>query len=863
MVYEKENMMECLALTPLKFILWSSDKKLLRTNIFVNAHPKATVGRLLQYVHSQVYVELRAVRNNGVKFDEGEQSHGIEDEASLGDISDYCLYYRSLNELRLDAYLQEVEPNSQNSLIRLQFEKKRTPCEERGNLEFYNDDQFTTTNLLLNINALSVEKVMSRMELNIPLGITMANLKKMALKLLSDYETQGNSKNLCHVKESHTNADIIGFIVKGEQTPIYLNDPNAELYDDLTLSKILGFDFSPQKNSYFTVMFKVKHGQSAAEEDDDSISIEFISDSTLSMNKMSVTVETTVEDVKEFICSVYTHSLRLSTSDIKLIYKGQLVHELDFAGQTSRIMEYINGTDGAKIHVHINQEYNEPGPGFWSDLFNSPGRFEFSPLRNLESQSMLPSFSSQSRATSNPMSPPEIQSSLMEVGNSKCEFLTESGLPFEVGKEPYFKCLVDGEDEVFIPAHKLEPASIIMELGDSQISLSSLDYIIENGTIKLSPNLIARLESTLEMKIMKNSVNFTETVGFQFGVTNQAPFAPQNGQQTDQRWFFTHIFPVLLLILRTLYLIANNSILPFFFVLELSTILPWKYTTLVAVLFLARTVWSTREIWDIWSEYFSLGEIGEEAYHEIKEYVCSKSLSQQFFKDCESSNSVIDILMSSTLRDLRVQLYESYHLDDVNEENGPIALKSLLENVSNDTLPKEPVDDFLISCLDLYETTRETMPESYQNSMRQLLLLAKRDMSRKADPRQQVWYTRFLHRCSDRIDQFRQSQVAIIVLEHVVPDPRQDTLLVSIVKNLTLFFLIIIPPVKTKVDAILEERARAQERSSREEDKNEQPPSERHIDLIPEHEGHSPVSTGLELHDDTQHGNQLQDENHI
>ncbi|QLG72828.1 hypothetical protein HG535_0D05370 [Zygotorulaspora mrakii] len=838
MLLHKDGMMECLALAPLKVIVWSSDKGLIRTNIVISAHPRTAIGRLVEYIYSQLSEELKAMDQSG--------NSSYTDRGDLGSVSDYCIYYRSKKEQPVDITLQDLESSGNISFIRLLFDKRGTHTEEPINSQYEINANFKTTNLLININALSVDKIMSQMELNVPMGLTVKGLKEIAMKVLYEYEEGSNSKNLCLVKNNHSIADILAFIVKGDQSPVYLNDSNAELYDDLTLTKILGCDFAPQKQSYFTVMFKVTHAHLPAECLDNSITIEFISDSTLSVNKMSVTTETSVEEVKEFICSAYTHSLRLSTNDIKLIYKGQLIHTLDFAGQPSKITDYINGTDGAKIHVHINQEYNEPGPGFWSELFNGADRFEFLPQRNLESQPMMPSFSSQSRVTLTPMSPPETQLPLMEVSDQAgFQFSTESSLSLLQGDEPYFKCLVDGKDEVFVPAHVLEPAAITLEIDDSKMSLSSLDYTIENGIIKLSPKLISRLESKFDMEIMRKAI-----IGEDFdNLTNQNIMTAHQMQQGNRITFFTRILPVLLLVFRTLYLIGNNSIVPFFFILELSTFLSWKYTALIAILFLLRTIWSTREIWEIWSDHFSLSEIDDESYIKIKEHITSKSLSQDFFKECISSDSVIDIFMSSTLRDSREHLYEAYNIEHANESNGVASLKALLENVSNRDIEKGPIDEFMISCLCLYETTRYTMPETYQNSMRRIFVMVKRDLTKQTNPEQLPLHKKMLRGFRIAIERFRQSQVSIIVLEHVVPDPRQDTLIASIVKNIVLFFLIILPPIKNKVDTILEERARAHEHIN-EDEKDEELHSEDDILLISEQPS---VTTGLQLHDQEAH----------
>lgn len=822
--------MECLALAPLKFTVWSSDSQLIRTNVFVNAHPKATVARMLQYIHSQIYAESRAINHNlEYSATESEQNHnGI----TLGHVSEYCLYYKS-KELALSAYLQDVEPNHGKGFVRLRLEKRNTKSGSGINLDYDLDEEFTKTNLQINVNALSVDKIMSVMEEHVSLGITMARLKKLALKLLTEYECRESSKNLCSLRDSHTVSDFIGFIIKGKQEPIYLNDENSvELYDDLTLAEFLGLDFVPQKGSYFTVMFKVKHGQDNPD-GEDCVTVDFISDATLSVNHMTVTPDTTVEQVKDFVCSAYTHSLSLSSNDIKLIYKGQLVHRLDLAGNPSKVMEYINESEGAKIHVHINQEFNEPGPGFWSELFNNPDRFDFMRSQTMvSSHFMLPSSSSQSQTHSLFVPKPEMRASIQEI-SPQYEFVTEAGVPVERSNEVYVKCSIGGEKDIYISANHLDPVDIQLKVEGSIIALSSLDYSVDNGLVRFSPNFIMRLESLLNIKIVRNSYviqesNLSEATGLNVNSIQQQQQAPH------QISYFANLLPMILLIFRTFYFIANNSIIPFFFVLELSTLLPWKYTTLIAIAFLVRTIWSTREIWDLWSNYLNLNVIDETAYMEIKRYISARSLSLEFYKNCENSPAVIDIFMASNLRELRSAIYETYHIEHVNEENGVLPLKTLLRKVISMEIPKESMDDFLISCLNLYETSRETIPYSYLESLKELLLLARRDMERVATPHPLPWYRSLFRTAKNQVERFRQSQVTIIVLEHVVPDPRQDNLAVAIIKNLALFFLILLPPVKDKVDTILEERQRNNERvATQETQRDEELHAENNPEILP------------------------------
>lgn len=806
--------MECLALSPLKFNIWSTDWSLIRTNFFVNAHPKANVARLLQYVHWRMWWHSNSVDD-------------MDGSSVLGSVSEYT-FFQGHRELDLKMLLEDIEPES-SGFIKLQLEKRNTHSGVAVNLEYDMESDFEGSGLQITVNTLSVEKLASHVE-HVPMNATIGRLKKTALRILTDYEGDETHGSLCEVKNDHTAEDLLGLSVKGGNEHIDLNDEkSSELYEDMTLSELLGIDFAPH-NSFFNLVFSARHNEGNTDAGD-TITIEFVSDATLSKNQMAVNPSTTVEQVKVFICSAYTHALRLSPSDVKLIYKGQLIHRLDLAGNPSRIMEYVKEPQGAKLHVYINQEYTEPGPGFWSELFHNPDRFDF---MNARSQQQVQDSQHQHQqqyrrestghaenveilpVTSTMSSPPRPMTADTEgtAGNSTTHmnvepssmspvpqhrYVTESGAPIERGRETFIECTVEGE-RVLIPSEKLSLWNAQLEIDDHFFPVNSQDFIISNGMVTLSPQLIQRVESSLQTQI----------------TTDKIPFPPaqahtDNRRQEPPRISWPRVLTGLLLLAKTLYLIANNSVIPFFFVLELSTILPKKYTSLIAVLILFRTIWSTRELWDMWISYFDLNSIDESTYHEVKEHILDKRSTRLFYEDCESHPVVIDIFMASNLRQERQQLQENYTFEELNEQNGAQAWHQFLQGVGHGTIRKEPLDEFLISCLRIYEDSRAVMPHSYQESWKQLLKLAQRDAERITSPQRLPLHRRTYRELQWQINRFRRSQFTMTVLQHVVPDPLQDNLILAITKNIALFFLVFLPPIKHKVDTILEDRKRSRE----------------------------------------------------
>lgn len=822
--------MESLALAPLKFTVWSSDFNLIRTNLVVNAHPKAKIARFLQYVHSRLSAELIA--------------NGEDASLKLGHVSEFYLEYRG-QELALETYLQDVEPMHGQGFIRVRLERRKTHIGSGQNLDYDLEMDFATTNLHLNVNILSVDKIMSVYENKVAMGMTMARLEKLALQRLSEYEVR-DKKNLCGLKEHHSISDMVGFIFKGKQAPIQLDGGNGlEIYDDLTLAEVLGYDFAPDKISHFTVMFKVRHNTDSPN-GEDSLKLEFVSDARLSVNEMSITPDTTVEQVKEFICSVYAHSLRLQTTDIKLIYKGQLVHIKDFAGNPSKIMEYINEPGSAKIHVHINQEFNEPGPGFWSELFNNPEPFNFLHQRTQSeeptSQTMMHSASARSQTASLAVS--EIPASLQGTGDRRYHYVTKSGLNVYSSHENYIKCSVDGKD-VFVPAQELDPITIRLQVGGLTIDATSAECIVENGLVKLAPSLIARLESRLDTKILRDTVVVQDlNVNYGSGTGNDALEANRGQGPFSIVSYFRNGFPFISLLVRTLYLIGRYSISPLFFLMRLSELVPQKYVVLVALIYVLRAILSTREIWDMWSNYVNANVVNEGNYREIKNYIGSGSLSSEFYDDCRSRPAVIDILMASNLRELRSDLYDAYELPNTVEE-GNGALTSLFERIYTGELSKEPMNTFLVNCLSLYETNRDASPAAYLNSFKELLLLAHRDCDRARPAGDLPWYKKYARAASRRLRRFRQPRLAAKIFERIVPDPATDNFVIAVVKNAVLFLCILFPQTNVYVATVLQDRARRHHRQQVEDPTSSQQDPAPEPDRLPDQ---ATGASGLQLH---------------
>lgn len=390
--------------------------------------------------------------------------------------------------------------------------------------------------------------------------------------------------------------------------------------------------------------------------------------------------------------------------------------------------------------------------------------------------------------------------------------------------------------QVLVPTQELESFKTELTFGEHTLQLSAQDFVMANGNVILAPHLISKVESILGVRLKEPDASVATTTGLR--PASRSTSAP------DRLQSWSRLFSGLLLIARTLYLIANYSVIPFFFVLELSTVLPNRYTAGIAVLILLRTIWSTRELWDMWISYFDWNNISPETYRSVKRHILDKKVTRLFYRDCLAHPMVIDIFMASNLRDERQRLLSHYTFEELNEQNGVQAWHHFLSGVGQGSIRKEPLDEYLISCLTIYENSRDVMPEAYSEPWKQLLKLGQKDMERITPSQQLPRHRRTLRAIQNHVETLRQSQVAMIVLEHVVPDPRQDSIAAGLAKNLALFFLILLPPLKHRVDTILEERKRSrehgQEQDHRQQDGQQQQAQQQEPqELLPDRPGAS------------------------
>ncbi|SCV01350.1 LAMI_0G10946g1_1 [Lachancea mirantina] len=771
--------MQYLATSALSVSIWSSDANLAESRLLVRAHAKATVARLLLYIHETL--RQRAV-------------------VGLGSVHDYELHYK-FGPLPPSASLVSID-TSGVSPLRLRLEKKppQNTVVEAGTLDL---DALTTTNVEFQLNVLSTEKILSHVERGVPLSSTLSKLRDTALQLVNEYENTA-LKNICGVKD-HTGDDFVGFNVAGKSQPMTLS-PGSDS-DDLKLCDILGIDFAPNDVDHCTLMFKLKHDQNL----ENAVSIEFVSDVTLSMNKMVVTADTTVLEVKEFICSVYAHALRLAPYDVKLIYKGQLLHENNYAGSPSKVLEYISDSRNAKVHVQVSQDYNEPGPGFWSELFSNSDRFSFAEARGGQGGSFA------SRRGSDPPrshNQPTLTGSTETSGferatgirsretGKQTEYMTTSGRQIERTGETYEKVMVSGR-EYFIQAHNFKLGGNVLDICGKRIFFSDEDSRVDENALYLSPRAMAELELRLGCLLVRpqRGIGLAPTPTLHTDDVLPAVDLEEERFARVKSWIET--------IMKTIYLMLRNSVLPFIIFLQIANFIPTGYIICGVLLILGRALWSSTEIWESWRELLANSNarvLLTDSEARQLEFALRERLNREFYATLKDALAVKEVLMQrlQTIGILRHAIASEFGLEL--SESLPIFVPQLLERCASSEF-----NDIRAELLDrLFEPLRTQTLRNLRNlhalsDPETEFLTYLRDYLRQQSTTpwyKPVFFARMIRVPWRRVSDFYNGGL----MRRVVTDPRCDGVLLGLLKNFVLFFLLFWPSFQTQFEDIMARR---------------------------------------------------------
>lgn len=788
--------MECLALSPVKFTVWSSDPKLISTNILVNAHPKANVARLLQYVRYSIYKEHL---NDTYKF-------------NLGNASDYYLLQDS-KELNMDISLQSVALYNESRFIKVQFEKRPHPSDDIAILDYDMEKEFDTTNIKIIMNTFSMDKITECKATNLSWNSSFAKIEKFAMDHLHKYEQDSNTKSFC--SKSHQDKESIckGFMFKGKQTPTLLNsEMETELINELSLSQLLGVNFTPTATSFFTVMLKMKHDQVIpAEEDTDTILVEFISNANLYMHNMYINSETTVNSAKEYISCVYMHSLSICLSEVKLIYKGRLIPNIDGNNDPTILKELLGSDLFPKIHVQISTQCVSSNVEFWNELFadlmdSTPQTHkkkeakitEEIPEDLMQKKNNLPS----------EVGGIEVTPTMEKIGGKvPMEYRTEGSEKIIPTGKLFERCIINGNEEVYIECDQFQNVISTIQVQGETFQVYSQDYQIETGFIKLSPRIIGQIEERFKMNILSeihenDDIHLTGPPDLNAGGREtliKLPYLPS----------LSTIVELLIVLIKTVYFVGINAIAPLFFVIQLTIFLPFSITIPVGLFMLFQVVWNTQGIWDLWTLYIRRHRsISEEQMQLVEERVNSNSLALDFYKECEQNYTVMNDLLMPEIEADRISAYEKTGIADLQENNGVETLRSLFQKVIAEEAPKSMLDRLLKSCVSQYIATSNASEDELelQDSVKEVVMFVYRYETRVTNREQLSLFQNIIITLKNFVQLTRNPYVYTHALEMVVPYPSQDNVVKALLKNLVLFVLVFMPPLRDMTYRIVEQR---------------------------------------------------------
>lgn len=805
--------MEYLASQSIHFSVWSSDPQLTTSNVTVRAHSKCTVDRLTQYLHFCI-----REKNPELAVLPGELSLDYRNQTLVG-----------------ETLCQQIETNY-HGVIRLRMER-RSPAEPERNLD-YDPASFLKTGLQVQVNVLSVQKIHRIMIEDVNLHSTISHLAKLALEQLNQYE-QNDQKNICSIKE-HRLEDIVALDVAGRSHAIYLSAST----EDLTLSDLLGVDFVPVPNGYCPLLCKVRHGQL-----EDGISIEFVSEAKFTIQKMVVNADTTILEVKDFICSVYAHSLRITPEDIKLIYKGCILHERNGASnEPNKVLNFVTEHVGAKLHVHINHEYSEPGPGFWNELFYAPDRFEFMPKRNHltdtasqpnpRNQDGSPQTASLADGTStsfetfhishnrSPVAPsPPTPTPTVSITNRPIS--TSNGKSVTRSFETFERISINNET-YFVPSHQLEAEYYEMNIMGKTIRFSKNEIQLNGNHIQLNSNARAILENAIGEPIKYSSPLFNtralpnrpaalhgEEVHANVDNENFEGRPHQPGPHVLAWINWRRIFSQQTVSYFIEFLLGRVSTLALI-LLEAYQILPfWGFCACVVIM-TVRLLWINLSIGRKIRKLLigSYDKIAPYEVSQIRNLIKSEKLSSTFFQKVTSPSSTVNEKLCEQL--------------NKNQE----MLNRLFLEVSDSFPEQEPGSVATRTVLDVFLSTTQhgdhsITRELFQETLDETSLLLTQDLKDLPD-----WAAPLISELRRYNLQFNKKHMSktlyyklwldihkpwnyfkdTTIMRHIVPNPRTDNVFLSILKNCILFFLLFLPTFERQFEEIIEERLIQQSR---------------------------------------------------
>ncbi|SMN17832.1 similar to Saccharomyces cerevisiae YML029W USA1 Scaffold subunit of the Hrd1p ubiquitin ligase that also promotes ligase oligomerization [Maudiozyma saulgeensis] len=826
---------------PLNVSIYSSNLELINSNLIVAVHPKTTILRLLQYVHYQL--SLNHYENNSIQ---------------LEDVAAYCLKLEE-QTVPLESSIESLITDNTLSHISMSFELSEAKSFSALNLQYDPVTDFGITNIKYEVNILSKYKFLHNIEYQIPLDTKVSRLEKSALEHLIYEEQFLNHDNKCHLGHEHTVESLVALKLNGESDVIQLTEETRYFYMDLTLKDLLHIDFAPLKDNVFTIMVYAKHEQNIADLQDIHM-IELISNSKLFQKYMLLDSRTSVGEVRQFVCDVYSASQTISPKDVKLIYKGQLVHDKNFAENDARILSCIDMRHGAQLHVQVTEQQTY---GLTDSFWNEPGLVDDVPNQVHQNNTPI------SSVNEIPGLDTPIAININE--ETKPHFVTESGRPINVSSDmiatygDYIEgSLEDGygnSEEVLVSADILNKTQGNILIGDHlevNVSTDGQDYIIDRkqNVLRINPQTIEQIESltgnsimyhgvtnkfpqvdndsnsglsTRIRELLNNELNDPEILQrMELLFNRQTSLQRFQGLSIGQKIIFSvkKLFQFLKVCSLTVVYLIWYMFLPIAATIEVGFFLPPFLTISILIVYTIVMFFRSNKIIDMWTDFLELLILNEEDYKRVKLFVLpeytsirtlrhedqvnSSPMPKKVYEKIQEKPSLYSLFLLSALDDVRHSLYDQYQINQMGNMTEDDSLKELFRQIKTGAVEISDANRMLEILFMIHELQAFENKQQENDFYRVLAIIKQQADLQNLEAVEPV-------RRSIIIVRRRAEELPNLIAEYIVPDPLRDDYVMAVTKNIVLCLVLFLPFSSRYVDVVIQRRVdeRTRERLQR------------------------------------------------
>lgn len=802
--------MELLAEKPLRLTIHSSDAALINTNLIVSAHPQSSILRLLQYVHYQLTLRRTT------------------EDFPLLDVSSYCLMFQG-RVLPLEGKISGIHSFDPQTYTSVSFERVADPTGSALNMDYDPVADFERTAVKYEVNTLSKFRLLQHVEQGVPLSCNLSKLEKYALEHLVYEEGFMQEENLCALRGEHTLQSFLGMKLRGQEGLIELNEATRDYYMDSSLQEVLGIDFAPCKGSVFTLMIFAKHVQDVSRFTAHPVTIELISNLKLFQNRVVMDESTPVAAVRQFVCDVYSNPADpITAAEVKLVYRGQLVHDKNFAGHDATLLSCIDVNHGAQLHVQIAQtQGGAPHEPFWehSDFVYD------APLCGERQENK------------------DIEATAKESSDNELRYVTDDGVAVSVdstyGDAHYARILfADGAPARYVAREHLGGYSAEIVLGGSQecIALSPLgdDYVVDraSGVVRLSPGIVAEMERRTGQLIAFHQLNgesqssgqspegiplneedvdaalereLAELREFQLAHPGPAPFRELSLPR--KAWAVVRYAARLckVCVLTVVYL-AWNCLPPFIIWFEVTMFLPPVLVYGAMALFAVVALCRSERISHMWADFLCVNRVSAEELARLCDFVAARPdrvARPVLAERCAGNDAQLGLFEAAALAPLRGALCRAYHVNEQGHMSEAAALRELFRQVGTGAVEARDAARLLCALLRAGQAGAFAAEEARENEFWRLVAAVRRevelsDLAAVEPVRRSVLIAR------ERARALPGAVAAVLV-----PDPRADDWVLQAAKNCVLFGVLLVPFAERLVDGVIQQRVTERERAAR------------------------------------------------